>query len=157
MKIKFLSSIFVLTAFAAVGNDQSVVVTSKKVTYTRPKPVADYKKSFTITYPKIKAATPTLSKKIENAFSYQRILGVDLNGELNDIQWLESADYKVKYNKNGSLCIELSIEGSGAYPSSSSKVVVVDTRTGLRARPIDVFTNRTGLVGVLRKMQEKEK
>ena len=52
-----------VAAFTTLGYGQSVVITSKKVTYTRPKPIEDYKKTFTINYPKVKASTPTLSKK----------------------------------------------------------------------------------------------
>src|SRR5207248_784389 len=86
---------------------QSVVITGKKVTYKRRKPIMDFKKTFTINYPKVKAATPALSKKIEASISYGSVLHLDLKEELSDTQWLEEADYKVGYNKNGVLGISL--------------------------------------------------
>ena len=50
MKIKLLLSVFLTLAFGAVAFSQSVTVTSKKVTYRRPKPESTYKKTFTIQY-----------------------------------------------------------------------------------------------------------
>ena len=156
MKIKLLGIVFVLAAFVAAGNAQSVVVTGKKVTYNRPKPISEYKKTFTINYPKIKAATPVLSKKIEAAASYEKAFGFTLKEELGEIQWLETADYEVIYNKNGILCLSLFIEGSGAYPSSSTKYVVVDTNTGLKQIPANLFTNLAGLAALIKKQQKTE-
>jgi hypothetical protein len=136
---------------------QTVTVTPKKVTYKRPKPQDDSKKTFTITYPKVKAATPALSQKIERSMSYGSVLGLRLNDELTKYQWLEEADFEVKYNKNGILCVQLSMDGSAAYPDGTMKIVCADTRLGIRARPADVFTNLVGLTAMVRKAQEKEK
>ena len=156
MKAKLIITLFALALFTMGAKAQSVVITGKKVTYKRPKPMMDYKKSFTINSPKVKAATPALSKKIEGSISYAKVLGLDLKGELSDMQWLESADYEVGYNKNGILSISLSMEGSGAYPSGSTKFVVVDLRSGLRATPAAVFTNAPGLLSLVKKAKEKE-
>ena len=156
MKIKLLFAILAVAVFCMVGSAQSVVITGKKVTYTRPKPIADYKKSFTINYPKVKASTPALSKKIETAISYQKVLRLDLNGELKDYQWLEDADYDVGYNKDGILSISLFMEGSGAYPSTTTKYVVVDLRSGMRATPATTFSNVSGLLALVKKAKEKE-
>ncbi|CAN5505889.1 hypothetical protein BH10ACI2_BH10ACI2_09880 [soil metagenome] len=156
MKIKFIFSILFIASVAFSASGQSVVITGKKVTYKRPKPFADYKKEFTITYPKVKAATPALSKKIESSISYASVLHLDLQGELMDFQWLEDADYQVGYNKNGVLSIELSMEGSGAYLSVDSKTAVVDLRSGVRVRPANVFTNLNGLAAMVRKAQKDE-
>jgi len=136
---------------------QTVTVTPKKVTYRRQKPQDEYKKTFTITYPKVKAATAALSQKIERAISYESVLNLRLNDELTKDQWLEEADFEVKYNKNGILCVQLSMDGSAAYPDGTIKVVCADTRLGVRARPADVFTNLTGLTAMVRRAQEKEK
>ena len=145
-----------VVALTAVGYGQSVVITSKKVTYTRPKPIEDYKKTFTINYPKVKASTPALSKKIEAAISYSTVLGLKLKEELGEYQWLEEADYDVGYNKKGILSITLSMDGSGAYPSGTSKNIVVDVKTGLRLKPADVFKNLYGLLAMVKKAKAKE-
>ena len=67
MKIRVIF-LLLTTAALSVSALAQVTITAKKVTYTRPKPIEDFKKKFTITYPKIKAATPALSKKIEAVF-----------------------------------------------------------------------------------------
>jgi hypothetical protein len=118
--------------------------------------MSDYKKTFTINYPKVRAATPALSRKIESAISYASVLKLDLKEELTGAQWLEEADYEVNYNKNGILSIALSMDGSAAYPDGSTKHVVVDIRTGKRQTPTDVFTNIPGLLKMVRSAKDKE-
>ena len=148
--IALLSFLFVIAAEA------QVTITAKKVTYTRRKPMEDYKKKFTVAYPKIKASTPAISKKIEGVLSYEKIFAFKLSEEMGEMQWLEDASYDVNYNQNKLLSIALTIEGSGAYPSSSTKHVVVNTATGTRVRPTDVFTNTGALIKKLIKMKDDE-
>jgi len=155
MKTLFLAAAIAVSLCVAAGA-QSVQISSKKVTYTRKKPISEYKKTFTIEYPKVKASSPALSRRIENAISYSSILDLDLKGELGEYQWLEEADYEVKYNQNGLLSIELRMNGSGAYPSGSSKIVVVDTRTGNRVRPAAAFRDLAGLVAMINRSLKKE-
>ena len=155
MKLKV--ALLMIAAFALAAAAQTVTVTPRKVTYKRPKPENETKKTFAVTYPRVKAATPALSQKIERAISYESVLGLRLNDELTKYQWLEEADFDVKYNKNGILCVQLSMDGSAAYPDGTIKVVCADTRVGVRARPADVFTNVVGLTAMVRKAQEKEK
>lgn len=156
MKIRFFLIILAIAMVSAAVSAQSVVITGKKVTYNRPEPISEYKKTFEINYPKVRAATPALSKKIEAAISYQSVLGLKLNEELRTYQWLETADYEVLYNKNGVLSISLFMEGSGAYPSSTTKYVVVDLKTGLRATPATAFSNTSGLLALVKKAKNKE-
>ncbi|MFZ1701976.1 MAG: hypothetical protein WBO10_14140 [Pyrinomonadaceae bacterium] len=156
MKAKIILTFFAITLLSAAGFGQSVVVTRKKVTYTRPKPIVDFKKTFTINYPKVKARTTAISRKIEAELSYEKLFGVSVNEEINGAQWLEEADYSVLYNKNGLLCLELYVEGVGAYPDGSTKHVVVDTVTGKRVLPGEVFIYIGGLIDILSKMQRKE-
>lgn len=148
------AAIAVSLCFAA--NAQSISISSKKITYTRKNPISDYKKTFTIQYPKVKASTPALSRKIENAISFSSVLGLDLKEELGEYQWLADADYEVKYNENGILSIELRMTGSGAYPSDTSKIIVVDTKKGIRVTPTAVFRNLAGLAGLVDKSLKKE-
>ncbi len=156
MKLKFLLLMMSVIIFSSFSFAQNVSVTSKKITYKRTQPITDYKKSFTINYPKIKAATPALSQKIEKAISYESALGVNVEEEKTEIQWLESADYTVDYNKNGVLCITLIVEGSGAYPSTNVKTVIVNTKTGTIIKPANEFTNLKSLAAKLKKMQTEE-
>ena len=153
-KILFLAVILVISVTATFA--QSVVITGKKVTYNRPKPESEGKKTFTINYPKVKAATPALSKKIESSISYSSVLKLNLKEELSEYQWLKEADYEVGYNKNNILSISLSMNGSAAYPSGTTKIVVIDLKTGLRLKPTDVFTNLPGLTALVRKSLKKE-
>lgn len=150
LKITLFFSIIAVVCPAALA--QSVVVVRKKVTYTRRKPISEYKKDFTVNYPKVRAATPALSKKIENALAYD----VNLKEELTGAQWLEEADYQIGYNRNGILSVTLTINGSGAYPSGSTKHVVVDLASGSRVTPAAVFVNLSGLLNMVRRTRDKE-
>ena len=156
--MKTIISAILLSVFVLAGNSlaQSVFITPRKVTYKRPKPSTDYKKTFTIRYPKVKASTSALSKQIESTLSYARVLKLDLKDELNGNQWLEEADYEVNYNEKGLLTITLSMNGTAAYPDGVSKAVVVDLNTGNQLRPADVFTNLPGLAAMVRKTQRAE-
>jgi hypothetical protein len=156
MKLKSLFCLLFIIVFSTFAFSQSVAITPKKVTYKRPKPVSEYKKSFVVTYPKVKAATPALSKKIETAISYEKVSNLNIKEEINDIQWLEDASYNTNYNKKGILDITLTVEGSGAYPSTYNKTVVVDIQTGNRVKPVDVFTNLAGLAANCKKSQQAE-
>jgi hypothetical protein len=155
MKIKLM---FLLLATVTVSFPASaqVTVTAKRVTYTRPKPTMDFKKTFTINYPIVKAETPALSKKIGRAISPLTVLRISIKDEMREYQWLEDADYEVKYNANGVLCVDLFMEGTAAYPTNVYRTVVVDTKTGTVAKPSAVFQNIPGLVAMIKKNQKEE-
>ena len=156
--MKLVIPVIILAAFVFVipAGAQSVLITPKKVTYKRPKPISEYKKTFTITYPKVKASSPALSKKIESTLSYSTVLGLNVNEEIREIQWLEEADFEVSYNSKGILTITLSMNGTAAYPDGTSKALVVDLKTGNRVRPVDVFTNLNGLAAMVKRAQKAE-
>ena len=156
MKIKLLSALISALGCVSFAYSQSVVITPKKVVYNRPKPTQDFKKTFAVTRPQVKAATPALSKKIETAISYEKNNNFNLKEEMSEFQWLEDASYEVKYNKNGLLDIILSMEGSAAYPSSFSKEVVIDTKTGNQIIPASVFTNLKSLAAKIKSAQQIE-
>jgi hypothetical protein len=154
MKIKLPLSILLLCFLAGLALSQSVVITPKKTVYRRPKPISSYKRTFTVRYPRVTGLTPALNKKVQAAISYQQVSDLNLKEELGETQWLEEADYKVGYNKNGLLDITLTMDGTGAYPSGFSRTVVVDLKTGNRVLPQDVFTNLTGLAAMCKKAQK---
>ncbi|MFT3745497.1 MAG: hypothetical protein QM785_14545 [Pyrinomonadaceae bacterium] len=156
MRIKFLLAAFCIAAFSTLGFAQSVTITKKTVTYKRPKPQMDFKKSFTVEYPVVKAATPALSKKIEKAISPLTVLRINIKEEQTENQWLETAEFEVKYNDNGVICVSHFMEGTAAYPSSMTRDVVVDAKTGLVAKPASVFTNIPGLLAMVKKDQKEE-
>ncbi|MBP9663915.1 MAG: hypothetical protein KBD94_04790 [Pyrinomonadaceae bacterium] len=156
MKTKIFVLFVAILGLGLSVTAQSVVVKRKKVTYTRPKPITEFKKTFVIHYPKVKAGTRAASRKIEAALSYEKAFAIDLKEEINEMQWLEEADYKVVYNKNGLLCVELWIQGTAAYPDGSTKFVVVDSRSGNRVLPGEVFVYIDGLVDMAKKAQKKQ-
>jgi hypothetical protein len=154
MKTKFVLFIGLMFALASIGFGQSVKITSKKVTYKRTGAnVPEHKQTFEINYPKIAGAT---GKKIEAVLSYEKNFDFKIAEEIKEIYWLESADYTVNYNNHNILDVTLFIEGSGAYPSGSSKYLIVNSKTGTRVKPSDVFTNLNGLAALGRKMQQAE-
>jgi len=153
-KISLLNLSLALFCCAAFG--QSVVIKPRTFTYKRPKPFSEYKKTFTITFPKVSGSSVALNKKIESSISYEKAADLNIKDELGDVQWVEEATYKVNYNKNGILDITLSVSGSGAYPSSYNRTVVVDLATGNRVRPADVFIDLAGLTVKCRRIQQAE-
>lgn len=145
-----------MLALAVSNFAQSVIITPKKTVYRRPKPLASFKRTFTVIRPRVKASTPALSKKIETSISYEKVSDLDIKDELSEVQWLEEASYKVNYNKYGILDITLSVTGTGAYPSTYDRTVVIDLKTGDRITPNMVFTNIVGLTAKGKKAQEAE-
>jgi hypothetical protein len=89
-----------------------------------------------------------MGKKIEAILSYEKNFDFKIQDELREIYWMETADYTVNYNKNFVLDVTLFVEGSGAYSSSSTKHLIVNTKTGTRVKPSDVFTNLNGLAAL---------
>ncbi len=73
MNRKFLSAVFYICVFSFAAFAESVVVTPRKITYKRPKPFSEYKKSFVIVRPKVKGISLTAAKKIETTISYEKI------------------------------------------------------------------------------------
>lgn len=156
MKKHIFAIVILIIAFASFNFAQSVIITPRKTTYRRLKPIADHKKTFTVTRPKVKASTPALSRKIEAVISYEKVSEINIKEEMSEVQWLEDASYIVNYNKNGILDITLSVEGSGAYPSTYNRSVIVNTKTGTTVTARDVFTNLAGLAAKAKKAQQAE-
>jgi len=156
MKRKFLLAVFCVCVFSFAAFAQSVVVTPKKITYKRPKPLSEYKKSFVIIRPKVKGVSPTVAKKIETAISYEKVFDFNVKDEISEIQWLEEANYAINYNKKGILGVTLSVMGSGAYPSEASQPIVANLETGGRVLAKDVFVKLSELAAKGKKTQEAE-
>lgn len=161
MKIKILLVVIFLLSFSSTALAQTVKITPKKTVYKRPaKEGFESKRSFTVIYPKVTGLSAALNKKIENSISYERSFDFNLKEELTEIYWLENADFKTEYNKNGILGVALTFEGSGAYPSTYTKHVVVNTKTGLQLKSTDIFARDkiSELVNLLdSKLQERMK
>lgn len=154
MKTKFLLTIVFLLTISIVGFAQ-IKISTKKVDYKRPKTVEmEHKRSFYIVYPKISGAN---AAKIEAILSYEKNFDFKLKEQISGEDfWLNSCDFVVNYNKNNILGVELYMEGSGAYPSTSIKNIVVNTKNGTRVKPNDVFTNQNGLAAMVKKAQKAE-
>ena len=152
-----LVALLILTAITYIDiSAQSVVITRTKITYIRPRPISEYKKTFTINYPRVNASTPALSKRIETSIAYSTILQLDLKDEITGSQWLDEADYEIGYNENGILSMALSMNGSAAYPDGTTKHVVVDLDTGKRVMARDVFKNLRRLLALIRTAKRNE-
>jgi hypothetical protein len=156
MKNKIFIIAALIAAFSTIVFGQSVTITPRKVTYKRSKPLSEYKKTFVINYPKIRGLSPTLTKKVENILSYERVFDFTVKEEIGEIQWLSEADYEVDYNKNGILGVTLRIDGSGAYPDGSVKSIIINLKTGDKVRPADVFIRLNELVAKGKKAQQAE-
>lgn len=154
MKTKFILLIVLVGTFVSIGFTQSAKITSKKVTYKRTgAEVPDFKRKFTITYPKVAGK---MGRKIENLLSYEKNFELNLQEEIKEVHWLTEAGYKVSYNQNNILSVQLMIEGVGAYPSGSAKQIVVNLKNGNLVKTSDVFTNLNDLAAKCRQLQQKE-
>ena len=154
MRNKIILWVALLLALATVVLAQSVKITTHKQTYKRTgKDVPDFKRSFTVNYPKVAGAN---GKKIEAILNYEKAFDFKLQEEIKEMYWLETADYTVNYNNHNILDVTLFIEGSGAYPDSSLKYLVINSKTGTRVKPSDVFTNLNGLAALGQKAQQAE-
>jgi len=156
MKRKFLLALLFACAFSFIAFAQSVAVTPKKITYNRPKPFSEYKKSFVIIRPKVKGISLAMAKKIETTISYEKVFDFRVQDEISDIQWLEEASYAVVYNKNGILGVTISVMGSGAYPSEASQPIIVNLETGDKVLAKDVFVKLSELAAKGKQTQEAE-
>jgi hypothetical protein len=156
LKKTFFVSLLFLSFISLSGFGQSVKIVPKKVTYTRPKAVSDFKKTFTITYPIIKGTSPFLAKKIAESISYKKVMLLDIQNEINNSDWLEEANYEIGYNQKGVLSIYLTFTGIGAYEQYYGKNVVVDLKTGKRKTAKDVFVNFKRLVAKIKSIQKEE-
>jgi hypothetical protein len=156
MRIKLILFAATLGLSCLIVAGQTVVITPKKTVYRRPKPQIDFKKTFTVRRPIAKAATPALSRKITAAISPEKVLELNIREELSEYQWLEETDYKVLFNQNVVLCMELWMTGTAAYPDSVTKRVVINSANGNTIRPTDVFRDLPSLAKIVHKAQLAE-
>lgn len=156
MKHLIILAVSVLMTFGT-ASAQSVTISKKSVTYTRTSPAAEFRKTFVVEYPKVRAANAALAKRIEKSLGYGVNNLFDLEGEVSgEYPWLDNAGFDVSYNKRGVLCVWLFVEGTSAYPTSLSKYVVIDLRTGRRVAPEDVFVDIPGLARAVKEIQDAD-
>ncbi len=142
MKIKIVFVLVALLSFSAVAFAQTVKITPKKTVYKRVvKKDFAHKRNFTVIRPQVSGLSAAMNRKIENAISFERIFDFNLKEEQTETFWLANAEFITEYNRNGILGIALTIDGSGAYPSTYTKHIVVNTKTGFQVKPEDIFAS----------------
>lgn len=138
-----------------------ITIRPLEVVYERPAEVwkdqelPEHKKRFTVTYPQVSATTPGQARRIEEALHFSQ-LEISLDEEIHQSFWLDEMGFEVDYLQHGLLSATLWAEGSGAYPSTHRKRVVVDLANGRSLRAEHVFANRPGLAAKLQVMREGE-
>lgn len=134
MKRSSLTIVAIFIALAGIAAAQPAkldIVPEKKVYKRTGKDIPDFKQSFEVRKPVIKTKLDAdVRSHIEDAIDFWRVFEMDKAESLSDYDWLENFDYEIKYNDNHILSIALFAEGSAAYPSSSTRWITVDTRTG---------------------------
>ena len=157
MRIRFIPLILAVLFLTPFVFAQFRVV-PKEVTYTRKgNQVPDFKKTFTVRYPVVEGiALKGTRERLKNTISYWKNFDTTLEDNLNGDYWMSSLDYKVNYLNRGLLDIDLTMEGSGAYPDAHTKTLVVDLNTGGRLFVRDVFTNIGALVLKIDRAQKAE-
>lgn len=159
MKCKslFTALLFCLVCLASVtALAQTVVISPRKTVYRRPKPLTEFKKTFTVRRPIARASTPTLSKTITATISPETVLQLNIKEEQTEYQWLEEADYEVLFNRHGILCIRLWMVGTAAYPDDVTKTVVINLKNGAKVTAADVFVDLDRLAALIKKAQQAE-
>lgn len=143
MKTKLVLISAFLFIFSINAYAQQVKIASEKVVYKRTfRGVPDHKKTFEIIYPKISGAkNASVAANLENALSYWKNFGMNLDEELRESYGLDAAEYVVNYNKNSVLDVTLMMDVSGAYPTTLVKNLVIDLDTGNRVYIRDAFTD----------------
>ena len=137
---KSLAGIILLLFFVSSVFAQSVIITPRKVVHRRTNTSADYKKRYTIVYPKISGVSRRLKQKIERNLRYEKTFNYYFTSGLDEqYHLLDKAAYRVIYNKNSVLNLRFSIDVSTAYKSHYDKTVAVNLKTGDLIKPEDVF------------------
>jgi len=158
IKILFATTIAFFLSVSVFAQRGSVTIVPKKNTYKRTgKNLADYKKTFKVTYPTVSGLRNAAAKRnLLRTLNYWKNFQTTLDENLGDYYWLDSFSYHVTYNKNSILSIQLIMEGSGAYPDQSVKTFVIDLKSGRRVQIGDVFTNIGKLLVKIDKAQKVE-
>jgi hypothetical protein len=139
MKTKFFAFSLILI-FAASGFSQTATVTPRTVVHRRANTSADYKKKYTVVYPKISSVSRRLKQKIERNLKYEKTFNFYFTNGLDEqYHLLDKGYYRVIYNKNDILNLRFSIDVSTAYKSHYDKTIAVNLKTGELIRPEDVF------------------
>lgn len=144
MKTKiFAFSLIFLFAAQAFSQTGSVRITPRKVVHRRANTSVDYKKRYTVVYPKISGVSRQLKQKIERNLRYEKTFDFYFTEGLDEqYQLLDKASYRVIYNKNGILNLRFAIDVSTAYESHYERTVAVNLQTGEIIKPEDVFIQR---------------
>lgn len=158
IKLFLITALTLILSTGAIAQNTSVTIVPNKVVYKRiGQNVPDFKKTFEVTYPKISGIGNALVKnKLQNSLSYWKNFDTTLKEHQSEYHWLTSFTYKVNYNKNSVLDIELIMEGVGAYPDRTVKTLVVNLRTGNRLYVGDVFRRIGKLLVKIDKAQKAE-
>ena len=134
-----------------------VEVKPSEVNYKRVGAQPDYKKTFRVRYPVVTGIeSDVVNKKIYAALDYWKLFDISLAESLNDYFWLDDFDYKVNYLGNGILDISLYMEGSGAYPDTVSKTIVLNLKNGNRLSIANEFKSIGRLVAKIDAKQQAE-
>jgi hypothetical protein len=119
-----------------------VQIVSKRAVLTRGRKGSDYKEA-AITYPIISGiGDAQVLAKLQKAISLKSVLDSSLEeyrAEFKESSWLDEISYEVNYNKDNLLDVTFSISGTAAYPSGSTKHVLVSLRTGDPVKAADAF------------------
>jgi hypothetical protein len=93
-------------------------------------------------YPVFSGLPPAILKELQASAGLKAGTDSSLEewkAEFQESWWLVEIDYEVTYNRHDLLCLTYWIEGMGAHPSTSTKDLVADLKTGRRLAAKDLF------------------
>lgn len=106
----------------------AAVVYGMTEVWTRPgttKPTT----SFEVTLPRVRVVDPVAQGRIDAALTPEALLG-DPQAQIEADGWVDAARFETTLNRDAVLSLLVTVEGSGAYPDSYNRAVVLDLLTG---------------------------
>jgi hypothetical protein len=133
------------SAAAPLANDR-VVIQKRKITIVRTGKLArefPERRRATINMPVVSGLKPlSVLNKVRAHLTLKNIFDTSL-AEYRQDTWLEELDFTVNYNKNYILDITFMQSGTGAYPDTHFKHLVINLKTGDIVKAKDVFNPST--------------
>src|SRR6185312_5315678 len=122
----------------------SAIITPRRIVLRRsPKLAREFpdRKVAVVRYPTVTGlSNPQAQKNVQSLLAVKNVFGSSLN-DYRDDAWLEEFDYKVGYNKKNLLDITFSQSGTGAYPDTQFKHLLINLGTGKVVTAAEAFDN----------------
>lgn len=87
-----------------------------------------------VALPRVVVADPAVQAALDAALTPEALLG-DPRARIEADGWVDAVSFETTLNRAHIVSFKVTVEGSGAYPDSFDRVVVLDTLSGARIGP----------------------